>query len=162
MPVSRSIPRRPMSTCKASRSARAVLPRRFPRPTSRRSSTRRTARFASTFGEKAKARRASGPATSRRATSASTRAIGRDMTRRALLLASVAVCFAADPARDSAAVIAGLAASLTAGNAQEFIAAFDRAMPGYDKLRANIAALVQVGETQSYVDVVKNEGDDKS
>ena len=84
------------------------------------------------------------------------------MTRRALLLIPVTLCFAADPAGESAAVITELAASLTARNAQEFLAAFDRNMPGYDKLRANVTALVSQAETQSYVDIVKNEGDDKA
>ena len=71
------------------------------------------------------------------------------MTRRVLLVSFLAICFGADAGSDAAAVISELAASLTAGNAQEFLAAFDRAMPGYDKLRANVTALVQVGETQS-------------
>src|SRR5437879_3398982 len=85
------------------------------------------------------------------------------MARRFLLAISVAaICFAADSAGDAAAVITELAASLTAGNAQEFLAAFDRGMPGYDKLRENVAALVRQGETQSYIEIVKNEGDDKA
>jgi hypothetical protein len=82
--------------------------------------------------------------------------------RRFLLLSSLAICFAADAGRDAAAVISELAASLTAGNAQEFLAIFDRAMPEYEKLRANVTALVRVGETQSYIDIVKNEGDDRT
>src|SRR5438067_8291892 len=85
------------------------------------------------------------------------------MVRRFLSMISVAaMCFAADPAGDAAAVITELAASLTAGNAQAFIAAFDRGMPGYDKLRENVTALARQGETQSYIEIVKNEGDDKS
>src|SRR5882724_1379515 len=84
------------------------------------------------------------------------------MKRLAVLLICAATCFAADAAGEASAVISELAASLTAGNAQEFLAAFDRAMPGYDKLRANVTALVQVGETQSYVEIVKNEGDDRA
>ncbi|SRR5712692_8887327 len=84
------------------------------------------------------------------------------MTRRVLFVISVvAMAFGADPAGDAAAVITELAASLTAGNAQEFMAAFDRGMPGYDKLRDNVTALVRSGETQSYIEIVKNEGDDK-
>ena len=60
------------------------------------------------------------------------------MTRRLLLTLSVATCFAADPAGDAAAVITELATSLTARNAQQSLTAFDRAMPGYDKLRENV------------------------
>ena len=84
------------------------------------------------------------------------------MLRRALFLLPLAVCLAADPARETGDVIRELAASLTSGNAQEFLRHFDRAMPGYEKLSANVASLVRQGETQSYVDVVKNEGDDQS
>src|SRR5215831_17212065 len=84
------------------------------------------------------------------------------MHRRALFLFPFAVCLAADPARETADVIRELASSLTAGNAQEFLRHFDRTMPGYDKLSANVTALVRQGETQSYVDVVSNEGDDET
>jgi uncharacterized protein (DUF736 family) len=81
----------------------------------------------------------------------------RSLTIAALI--AVMTCFAADPARETADVIRELAASLTAGNAHEFLRHFDRAMPGYDQLSANVTALVRQGETQSYVDVVSNEGD---
>jgi hypothetical protein len=83
------------------------------------------------------------------------------MTRRLLLLlVPVVLLRAADPARDSAAVITSLAASLTAGNVQEFIAPFDPAMPGLDRLRAGVAALAAQGETQSFIEVTKTEGDE--
>jgi hypothetical protein len=86
------------------------------------------------------------------------------MTRRLLPLLFVpALLFgAADPARDSAAVITGLAASLTAGNVQEFMAPFDPAMPGIDLLRAGVAALAAQGETQSFIELTRNEGDDRA
>jgi hypothetical protein len=84
------------------------------------------------------------------------------MLRRALFLLPFAVCLAADPAREAGDIIRELAASLTAGNAQEFLRHFDPAMPGYEKLSANITALARQGETQSYVEIVKNEGDDQS
>lgn len=87
------------------------------------------------------------------------------MLRRTLLslaaLALPAWC-AADPARDAAAVITELAASLTAGNVQTFMAPFDRSVAGYDRLREEVTALVRQGQTQSYVEVVRNEGDDHS
>jgi hypothetical protein len=78
-----------------------------------------------------------------------------------MLLVSAALLPAADPARDSASVITGLAASLTAGNVQEFMAPFDPAMPGLDRLRAGVAALVAQGETQSFIELTKNEGDER-
>ena len=84
------------------------------------------------------------------------------MTRRLLLLLLVSTVplAGADPARDSASVITSLAASLTAGNAQEFIAPFDPAMPGLDRLRTGVSALVAQGETQSFIELTKNEGDE--
>ena len=86
------------------------------------------------------------------------------MTRRALLLMLVpaAMARAADPARDAAAVIAELAAALTAGNVQEFMAPFDPAFVDFQRVRAGVAALAAQGETQSYVEVVKNEGNSQS
>jgi murein L,D-transpeptidase YcbB/YkuD len=83
------------------------------------------------------------------------------MTRRLLLLAAVSALPArsADPARDAASVLTELAAALTAGNVQEFLAPFDRSFPDYERLRVNVSALVDQGETQSYLDVVANDGD---
>jgi hypothetical protein len=86
------------------------------------------------------------------------------MTRRLLLLLFVSVVplRAADPARDSASVITGLAASLTAGNAQEFMAPFDPALPGLDRLRVGVSALVAQGETESFLEISKNEGNEQA
>jgi hypothetical protein len=84
------------------------------------------------------------------------------MHRRVLMIVPLAICFAADPARESADVIAGLAAALAAGNAQEFLASFDRRMPDYGQLETNIRALVLQADVQSYVDVGTNEGDEKA
>ena len=84
------------------------------------------------------------------------------MIRRALIPLFVALCFAADPSHESADVITQLAAALTADNAQEFLASFDRKMAGYDELRANVNALLQQADVQSYVEIATNEGDDKA
>lgn len=83
------------------------------------------------------------------------------MIRRLFLLAAIFAlpALSADPARDAAGVFTELAAALTAGNAQEFMAPFDRSFPDYGRLRDNVRALVELGETQSYLDVVANEGD---
>ena len=87
------------------------------------------------------------------------------MTRRALLLAPLllplAAGSAADPAQEVVDLITSAAASLSAGNAAAFLAAFDRAMPGYETLRANITALERQAEVQSSIDLVENEGDDR-
>ena len=84
------------------------------------------------------------------------------MLRRAIALI---VClglplFAADPARDAERVLTELAASLTAGNVQTFMEPFDTAFPDYQRLRAGVAALAQM-DTQSYLEVVKNEGSEQ-
>jgi hypothetical protein len=87
------------------------------------------------------------------------------MHRRALplLLLCLPACLtAADPAREAAAVVTEVAASLTAGNLQMFLAPFDAALPDYDRLRAAVAALMAQGDTQSYLEVTSNEGDDRA
>jgi hypothetical protein len=79
-------------------------------------------------------------------------------TRLLILLAVPLLARAADPARDAASVITEVAAALTAGNVQEFMAPFDAAFPGRDRLRENVAALAAQGDTQSYLEVTSNEG----
>lgn len=83
------------------------------------------------------------------------------MTRRLLMLSAICALPAlpADPARDAASVITMLAAALTAGNLQEFLAPFDRAFKDYGRLHDNVSALIAQADTQSYLDVVANEGD---
>ncbi|MDE3165732.1 MAG: hypothetical protein KGN36_08000 [Acidobacteriota bacterium] len=83
------------------------------------------------------------------------------MTRRLLLpvLLFALPAMAADPARDAAGVLTDLAAALTAGNVQEFLVPFDRSCPQYESLRANVTALLAQAATESYLDVVSNEGD---
>ena len=66
---------------------------------------------------------------------------------------------AADSARDAASVITGLAAALTAGDAQDFLSPFDSGIAGYERLRAGVDALVRLGETQSFLEITRNEGD---
>ena len=72
---------------------------------------------------------------------------------------AAAACLAADPSREVLELVTGMAASLSAGNAREFLAAFDPAMPGYGKLRANVAALVAQGDIESSVEIASDEGD---
>jgi hypothetical protein len=81
------------------------------------------------------------------------------MTRRALFLTPLAACLAADPAQEVLDLVTGMAASLSAGNVKAFLAAFDPAMPAYEKLRANVTALVAQVEVESFVDVAGDEGD---
>jgi hypothetical protein len=82
-------------------------------------------------------------------------------TALSLLLIPLAVCVAADPAQEVLDLFTGLAASLSAGNVQQFMSAFDPAMPGYAKLRENITAMIGAGAIESFVDVT-SEGDAQS
>ena len=79
--------------------------------------------------------------------------------RRALLLIPLAACLAADPSQEVLELITGMAASLSAGNPKAFLAAFDPAMPGYQKLRDNVTALLGQAAVESFVDVARDEGD---
>lgn len=82
------------------------------------------------------------------------------MMRRLLLLLPLTLGFAANPAKDSADVITGLAAALAADNAQEFMAPFDRKMENFEELRAKVTALLLQADVQSYLDITSNEGND--
>jgi hypothetical protein len=84
------------------------------------------------------------------------------MTRRLLLLLPLAArCRAADPAREVVELISGAAGSLSAGDAAQFLKAFDPAMQGYAKLRENVTGLIAQGEVQSLIDPLEDEGDDR-
>jgi hypothetical protein len=84
------------------------------------------------------------------------------MTRRVLLLVPFAVCCrAADPAQEVLDLVADAAGSLSAGNVLLFMKAFDPAMSGYTKLRENVTELIALGEVQSLIDLVEDEGDDR-
>jgi hypothetical protein len=78
-----------------------------------------------------------------------------------LFLIPLAVCLAAaaDPAQEVLDLFTNLAASLSAGNAEEFMGAFDKSMPGYSKLRDGVTGLTKVGGIESSVEVVRDEGD---
>lgn len=84
------------------------------------------------------------------------------MTRRLLLTIPLAACcYAADPAQEVLDLIADAASSLSAGNVSSFLKAFDPAMTGYAKLRENVTGLVALGEVQSLIDPLEDEGDDR-
>src|SRR6185369_5321291 len=88
-------------------------------------------------------------------------ATGPEPTRRALLLAAAAACLRADSADDVWAVLSSMAAGLSAAHAQEFLAAIDKAMPGYQDLRTNVTALLAQSDVQSSIELVDNTGDDR-
>ena len=84
------------------------------------------------------------------------------MTRRVLLLIPLAACCrASDPAQEVLDLVADAAASLSAGSVPRFLKAFDPAMQGYAKLRENVTGLVALGDVQSLIDPLEDEGDDR-
>jgi hypothetical protein len=83
------------------------------------------------------------------------------MTRRMLLLSSLASLARADSAQQVWELFGSLASALSAANPQLFLAEVDKAMPGYQKLSDNLTALVREFEIQSTVDFNHNEGDDQ-
>ena len=82
------------------------------------------------------------------------------MTRRWLLLVSVAVFLRADSEKDARDLIASLAEALSAGNAEAFLDSFDRSMPDFDKLRYNVQSLVSQADVSCNIEITSNEGDD--
>ena len=57
-------------------------------------------------------------------------------------------------------LFASMTAALSVDNAAEFMAAFDRDMPDYDKLKAQIGALLDAAETGSDIELVKDDGNE--
>jgi len=83
------------------------------------------------------------------------------MTRRALLLSSLAALARADTAQEIRDLFGSMVNSLTACNPQAFLAAFDKTMPGYNQLTVNVTALINEFVVESVVDFNKDEGNDQ-
>jgi len=81
------------------------------------------------------------------------------MTRRVLILSSLAACARADDAAQAWDLLASAASALSQGNAVYFLSLCDSKSPGYETLRANIGALLDAMDVQSSIDLVSNEGD---
>jgi hypothetical protein len=84
------------------------------------------------------------------------------MRFRLILLAALIVprvAFAEAPA-DVVRLIADAAEALANDDASGFLDQFDRKMPGYAELRANVEALLSANEVVSTVEPVSDEGDD--
>lgn len=81
------------------------------------------------------------------------------MTRRGLFLAMAAVpLLGADEAQDVRDFFGQLVSALSEGNADQFMKGFDRSMPGYRMLAANVEALLQQADVQSSVEVLSDDG----
>ena len=83
------------------------------------------------------------------------------MTRRMVLLSAVAPLARADSAQQVWDLFGDMAAALSAGNPQQFLTAFNKTMPGYNRLSVDVNALTNEFEIQNSVDFNKNEGDDQ-
>lgn len=66
----------------------------------------------------------------------------------------------ADTQGDIVDLFASMAAALSEINVPQFMDAFDKNMPDYDRLKAEVAGLVNQGEISSSVEPLKNEGGD--
>ena len=96
------------------------------------------------------------------------------MTRRTLLALPFAMRLRADSARDVWDLVAEAAHELSEGNDEAFMGCFDPKMPGYERLRADVAALIreapppdsqaasQRGGLYSSVELVSDQGDDQT
>ena len=82
------------------------------------------------------------------------------MTRRALLVASIAAIARADSADQAWELVAAMSSALSEGDAAEFLHAFDQGMPYYQRLRENVIAATRDYEIGNTVDLVSNEGND--
>src|ERR1035438_6581706 len=91
------------------------------------------------------------------------------MTRRTLLALPLAMRLRADSARDVWDLLGEAAHELGEGNATAFMDCFDPKMPGYEELRADVAALVVEAAPRSpregvssSIELVTDQGDDQT
>ena len=81
------------------------------------------------------------------------------MTRRVLFAVIAGSCLHADEEQQIWDLFTGMAAALSAGNADEFLEPFNRAMPGYDSLEADVTALLLENEVRSSIEMISDDGD---
>jgi len=85
------------------------------------------------------------------------RAIGRSTG----ILACVALStLIADTHDEIVDVVSNMANALSTVNAPKFMDAIDKNMPDYDKLKSNVAALMNQAEITSSIETVKDDGDE--
>jgi len=82
-------------------------------------------------------------------------------SRRVILMSAIAPLVQADEASQVRDLIAVMTGSLINCNPQGFLTAFDKGMPGYNRLSADVTALLREYEVESTVDVQKDEGDER-
>jgi hypothetical protein len=79
-----------------------------------------------------------------------------------LLFLSFAACWAADPAQEVWDLLTQVASALSERNPAAFLEAFDPAMPGYEKLREHVTALLRNAEVRSAIELESDEGNGQS
>jgi hypothetical protein len=82
------------------------------------------------------------------------------IARSVLSICFLAGCLYAGAEEDIVQVVASMAAALTAVNVPEFMDAFDKNMPEYEALRAEVAGLVNQGDVTSSIEPIEDKGDD--
>src|SRR5580704_7708836 len=124
---------------------------------------RPSARSAWRCGARERGRRASGPATSPKATFASTRVTGPDMRRRTFMLAmggaasSVArIARAADAPQQVFDLFAKIASALSDDDPAMFIEAVDPDMPSFQDFRRDLLALTDLATITNSIEVLSD------
>jgi hypothetical protein len=78
----------------------------------------------------------------------------------AILVSLAGVCLFADAESEINNLFGSLTDALAEMNTPEFMAVFDKNMPGYEQLRTDVEALANEAEVSSSVEPIKNEGTD--
>ena len=81
------------------------------------------------------------------------------MTRRVLFAVVAGSCLHGDDQQQVWDLFTNMAAALSAGNAEEFLDAFNHAMADYESLEADVNALLLQNEVRSSIEQISNEGD---
>lgn len=84
------------------------------------------------------------------------------MTRRALLLAPLALPLFGNAEDEAWELLASAASALAQGRVEMFLASFDPGMQGFERLRADIQSLSAQAEVRSSIEQISNEGDERS
>ena len=84
-----------------------------------------------------------------------------EIARRAFL-AALAAPLLADARQEILDLFTVMASALSEGNGLAFLDQVEHSMPNYDKLQQGIQALVAQNEVYSAIDVLKDDGDDRT
>jgi len=82
------------------------------------------------------------------------------MTRRLLLILPLAVGLRADTETEVRELIRSAVSGLSAGDPEQFLAAFDPAIEGFSQLRENLKGLVSQADVSCSIEVSNSVGDD--